>query len=109
MAFGDGFPARVTNETEVIDWIKLELERDWDVKKLGDCTVGIWNGEATFGQLIPHVDEGTTPLQVRLVTRPDFDNIAPHLDVINSVGYVGVRDATPWLPPRTMRDSPLPH
>lgn len=110
MAFGNEYlpSLRLRDDAETFEWILSEVERNWHEKGLGDCAVGTWTGDSKLGQLIPYADPSTAAFEVRLVEGPDFDKIALHLDRVEWVGYVGVRDATPRLPQRSVCDSPLP-
>lgn len=110
MAFGDQFEVRTRDDEEMIPWITSEVDRNWNVKGLGDCAVGVWNGDPQLGIPISSEDyvDGSNVLDVRLVSGSDFETLESGLKEVTWVGYVGVRDATPRLPPRESHDPELP-
>lgn len=111
MAFGDNFLPRSRNDAESEVWIGSEVERNWNVSGMGDCAVGIWSGGTDIGRLIPNDEidaSGSGPVEVRLVEGTDFEDLLQNLGNVKWVGYVGVRDCTTRLPPRTAEDPALP-
>lgn len=109
MAFSHHFPPRKWSDAETLDSLRTrDVERCWNQRGMGDFAVGrrvvlahpVLGSDS--GRCIPGLMN-----DIRLLEGPQFH--ALELDLVEWIGYAGVRDATMTsMPPRLEDDPDLP-
>jgi hypothetical protein len=101
-AFGPDFPRSLKAQSKSEIGVEEEGQFAWEARGLGNCAVGLKNGQEDLGRVIKS-DDGVN-VHVRIVEGEEFQNLV--LSDVRWLGYVGVR--IPQLPPRGPGDMPLP-
>jgi RimJ/RimL family protein N-acetyltransferase len=109
MGFGNGFPAVTWTEEQTRESITTrDIVRCWGKRGMGDFAVGLRMQEqhdTTVGRLLGDGNEEIRIIEGVAVCKPFLTDA----EIIEWVGYAGIRDATTTsLPPRTASEPALP-
>lgn len=107
MGFGPHFLARKTTDNEIHGWIRDEAAKGWDVIGMGDFAVGVWNaGAPKFLENGRKIRDDVSEIEICILEGEDAMEVGE--DIVDWVGYVGVRDGRRGMPAREEGEKPLP-
>ena len=104
MAFGHHYLPRETSDPDMITHLQGKIASTWTSTGLGDCAVGLLSSPLSLGKAL----SPTTALLSGGDFTTAFGDDGSFWDSVTWVGYVGLRDCSPNLPPRLPDDLPLP-